>query len=64
MSRRDRTNPLYRDVLQGSGGVTKGQFLKGADGTEKLAYNYALLQENGMPILQENGKYIYQDGRR
>ena len=63
MKRRGNQSPIYKDVQQGYGGVAAGKFISN-DGTEKLAYNYALLQENGMPILQENGKYIYLDGRR
>ena len=51
-SRRDKSNPLYRDVLQGSGGVTKGQFLRGNDGTEKPSDGLLLVSESGGFILQ------------
>jgi hypothetical protein len=51
-----RKTPIWNDVVVGIG----GKFTDSSD-TRKLHYNFAILQENGMPILQEEGKYIYQD---
>lgn len=58
MKRRGNMNPIYRDVRQGTGGVAGGQFISN-DGSERLVYNKLLLQENRLPLLQENGKFIY-----
>ena len=56
-SRQD-VSPIRKDIKYGSGGRAGGQFVIG-DGESKPVYNFALLQETGMPLLQENGKYIY-----
>ena len=58
MRRRERT-PIWQDVKRGSPtGVSGGYFVMN-DGESAPVYNYLLLQENGIPIAQEDGKHIY-----
>jgi hypothetical protein len=57
-SRRERS-PIWRDVIQGtSSGSAGGRFVMN-DGESAPVYNFLLLQENGIPLAQENGKHIY-----
>lgn len=51
-----RNTPIWKDVTVGLG----GKFTSAKD-TLRLKYHRAILQENGLPILTEEGKYIYQD---
>lgn len=56
---RREITPIWRDVVQGTTTrMTGGRFVMN-DGESKPVYNRLLLQENGLPILQENGQYIY-----
>ena len=58
MRSRFRT-PIWRDVKQGTpSGVAGGRFVMN-DGTLPPVYNFLLLQENGIPLAQEDGKHIY-----
>jgi hypothetical protein len=60
MRRQSKYNvsPLHKDVKYGSGGRAAGQFVIG-DGESKPVYNFLLLQENRIPIAQEDGKHIF-----
>lgn len=53
-------DPLYGDVKYGSGGRAGGKFVMN-DGQPAPVYNFNLLQENGLPLLQESGLLIYLD---
>jgi hypothetical protein len=60
MRRQSRSDvlPIYGDVKYGTGGRTQGKFVMG-DGESKPVYNFLLLQENRIPIAQEDGKHIF-----
>lgn len=63
MPRRRRDNdlsPIRQDVRTGTGGYAGGRFVMN-DGEGRPVYNRLILQENGLPILQEDGGYIYID---
>ena len=65
MPRRRRDSdlsPIRQDVRNGMGGAAGGRFVMN-DGEGRPTYNFLLLQENGIPLAQEDGKHIYlEDG--
>ena len=59
--KRREITPIWRDVKFGSPtGIGGGRFVMN-DGEARPRYNRLLLQENGIPLAQENGKWIYLD---
>lgn len=59
MRRRREITPIWRDVKRGTTSRLSGGAYVMNGGEAAPFYNRLLLQENGIPVLQESGQFIY-----